>query len=193
MSQDQEVRERVRRIETLVHQCDAIPDPGLRHNVRELIQAVMELHGTALERLLTLVSEREAEVPGFIDSLAKDQFVGQLLILHGLHPDDLQTRVARALAGIEGILRGYGAHAEILGVPDGVVRLHVQGVSNNASLAKATRAAIEDALSGAAPDAASVIILGLEQFTSSDFVALDQIRMAPHSMAAPTYAASGGD
>jgi len=183
MTQDRELQERVRRIETLVHQCDAIPDAGLRHNVRELLQTVMELHGAALDRLMALVAERENEAPGLLDELGKDELVGNLLILHGLHPVDLETRVERALAKIEGILRGYGAHAEILGVPGGAVRLQVRGVSS-AALAKASRTVIEEAISEAAPDATSVTILGLEQFTSADFVPLDHLRVAPVAVAA---------
>ena len=190
MTRDREVQERVRRIEALVHQCDAIPDAKLRHNVQELLQAVMELHGAALDRLMTLVNDRETNAPGLIDALANDELVGNLLILHGLHPADLQTRVERALAGIEGILRGYGAHAEILGVPGDAIRLQVWGVTS-AAVARSTRAAIEEAINQAAPDAASLAILGLEQFTSPDFVALDQLRMAP--VPAPAYAGKSGD
>jgi len=190
MTPDREVQERIRRIEALVHQCEGIPDAKLRHNVQELLQAVMELHGAALNQLMTLVSERGSETAGLMDALANDELVGNLLILHGLHPVDLQARVERALAGIEGILRGYGAHAEILGLPDGAIRLRVWGVTS-AALAKATRAAIEEAINRAAPDAASVAILGLEQFTSPDFVALDQLRMAP--VAAPAYAGKSGN
>ncbi len=190
MAQDREVQERVRRIEALVHQCEAIPEPKLRHNVQELLQAVMELHGAGLDRLMTLVSERGPETAGLIDELANDELVGSLLLLHGLHPVDLQTRVERALAGIESILRGYGAHAEVLGMPGGAIRLRVSGVTS-AAVAKSTRAAIEEALNRTAPDAASIAILGLEQFTSPDFVALDQLRMAP--VAAPVYARKSGD
>ena len=190
MAQDREVQERVRRIEALVHQCEAIPEAKLRHNIQELLQAVMELHGAALDRLMTLVSEREPETTGLIDALANDELVGNLLILHGLHPVDLQTRVERALAGIEGILRGYGAHAEILGLPGGAIRLRVEGVTS-AAVARSTRAAIEEAINRTAPDAASLAILGLEQFTSPDFVALDQLRMAP--AAAPVFAGKSGD
>jgi len=184
------MQERVRRIEALVHQCDAIADPKLRHDVQELLQAVMELHSAALERLMTLVNDRETEAPGLINALSADELVGNLLLLHGLHPVDLQTRVERALAGIEGILRGYGAHVEILGMPGGAIRLKVWGVTTSA-VARSARAAIEEALNGAAPDAVSVAVLGLEQFTSPDFVALDQLRMAPPP--APAYAAKGGD
>lgn len=190
MTPDREVQERVRRIDALVHQCEAISDAKLRHNVQELLQAVMELHGAALDRLMTLVSDRGEETAGLIDAFANDELVGNLLILHGLHPVDLQTRVERALAGIEGILRGYGAHAEILGMPGGALRLRVWGVTS-ASLARATRAAIEEAINRTAPDAASLAILGLEQFTSPDFVALDQLRMAP--VVAPAYAGKSGD
>jgi hypothetical protein len=190
MSQDREMQERVRRIEALVHQCDAIADHKLRHEVQELLQAVMELHGAALERLMTLVNDRETEVPGLINAFSEDELVGNLLLLHGLHPLDLQTRVERALAGIESILRGYGAHVEILGMPGGTIRLRVSGVTT-AAVARSARRAIEEALNVAAPDATSVAIMGLEQFTSPDFVALDQLRMA--SPPAPSYAAKGGD
>ncbi len=190
MTPDREPQERVRRIETLVHQCEAIPDAKLRHNVQELLQAVMELHGAALDRLMTLVSDRGGETAGLIDELANDELVGNLLLLHGLHPVDLQTRVERALAGIEGILRGYGAHAEVLGMPGGAIRLRVWGVTS-AAVAKSTRGAIEEAINRTAPDAASLAILGLEPFNSPDFVALDQLRMAP--VAAPAYAGKSGD
>ena len=187
MALNREVQERVRRIEVLVHQCDAIPDTKLRSNVQELLQAVMELHGAALDRMMTLVADRERETPGLLDALANDELTRNLLILHGLHPIDFETRVQHALAGIEAILRGYGARAEILGMPGGSVRVQVWGVTS-AAVAKSTRAAIEEAISEAAPDASSVTILGLEQFTSSDFVALDQLRMAPTLMPAPVYA-----
>ena len=128
MTQDREVQERVQRIEALVHQCEAIPDVKLRHNVQVLLQAVMELHGSALHRVMTLVSDRGPETAGLIEELANDELVGNLLILHGLHPVDLQTRVERALGGIEAVLRGYGAQAEILGMPGGAIRLRVRGV-----------------------------------------------------------------
>jgi hypothetical protein len=192
MSHDTEVQTRIKRIETLVRHCDAISDPVVRRNVRELLEALLELHATALDRLLTLVSERETEVPGLIDRLAQDQFVGHLLILHGLHPVDLETRAEGALAGIESILRGYGVRAEIVGVPDGAVRVHVRGASSGA-VANATRAAIEEALSEKAPDAASIVILGLEQFNAPNFIALDQIRMAQPAVSGSSYAAVGGD
>jgi hypothetical protein len=190
MTQDREMQERVRRIEALVHQCEAIPEAQLRHNVQELLQAVMELHRAGLDRLVTLISERGAESAGLIDELANDELVGNLLLLHGLHPLDLHTRVEQSLAGIESILRGYGVDAEVLGMPGGAIRLRVSGVTSTA-VAKSTRAAIEEAINRAAPDAASLAILGLEQFTSTDFVALDQVRMAP--IAAPVYAGKSGD
>lgn len=190
MTPDKEMQERVRRIEELVHQCEAVPEAKLRRNVQELLQAVMGLHGAALERLMTIVSDGGPEAARLIDELANDELVGNLLLLHGLHPVDLQTRAERALAGIESILRGYGAHAEILGTPGGAIRLQVSGVTS-AAVAKSTRAAVEEAINRAAPDAASLVILGLEQFTSSDFVALDQLRMVP--VAPPVYAGESGD
>jgi hypothetical protein len=150
----------------------------------------MEMHGAALERILTLTAEWERDAPGLLDKLTEDELIGNLLILHGMHPLHLETRLEQALAGIDKILRGYGARVEILGVPDGAVRLRVEGVVD-AAVAKATRSEIEEALSEAVPDASSIVILGLEQFSPSDFVGVDQIRMAPATAAVSACASSG--
>ena len=51
---------------------------------------------------------------------ASDDLVASLLVLHDLHPDDLETRVRHILAKLPG-------HPELMGVFDGVVRVRVAG------------------------------------------------------------------
>ena len=45
--------------------------------------------------------------------------VGGLLMLHGLHPLDLETRVRQALDQVRPYLRSHGGNVELLGVSDG--------------------------------------------------------------------------
>ena len=63
---------------------------------RELVQLLMEVHGTGLERILELVFESGAGGEAMINKLAADPIVRHLLLLYSLHPDDLETRVVRS-------------------------------------------------------------------------------------------------
>ena len=51
-----------------------------------------------------------------------------LLLVHGLHPYDVQTRVARALDSVRPYLGSHGGDVELLGVDaEGVVTLRMLG------------------------------------------------------------------
>ncbi len=180
MSEEKEFQERIQAIEGLIHKLEEMPDRSLWSAVRELIQSVMDLHGVALDRLLTILADHDGQAGQQMEALGRDELVGSVLLLHGLHPVDLETRTRRALGKTESILRGYGARAELLDTLDGNVRIQIHGVTS-AHVAKSSRSALEEALYQAAPDAVSCAILGLEQF-SADFVPLDQLRMASAGM-----------
>jgi hypothetical protein len=173
--EDREFQERIQRIEELVRRLEKAPDAALRATAQELLQGVMDLHGRALDRMLTILSEHEVQAAAIIDVLGRDELVGNVLLLHGLHPEDLETRIQGALEKIESVLRGYGARAKMLGAPGGNVRLEVSGV-RSAPEARATKTAIEEALYQAAPDVASLTVLGLQQFSTPDFVSLEALR-----------------
>ena len=50
--------ERARRIEELVRQIEQIPDPESRECAQKAMEAILELHGAGLERMMELVLER---------------------------------------------------------------------------------------------------------------------------------------
>jgi len=64
---------------------------------KELVAGVMELHAAGVERVLEIVSRCGEASRGILESLARDPLVGSLLILHGVHPDNIETRVRRTL------------------------------------------------------------------------------------------------
>jgi hypothetical protein len=179
MPEEKEFQQRIQRIDALVRRLETTPDKGLWTAVQDLLQSVMDLHGMALDRILTIVAEQQGQAPP-IEALSQDELVSCVLLLHGLHPIDLETRARRALEKTENILRGYGARAELLDIVDGNIRIRVRGVSSG-HVAKSSRAAIEEAIYDSAPDAASVTILGLDQFGAADFVPLAQLQTAPAS------------
>jgi hypothetical protein len=173
MSQDAEFRERIQRIGALVKRLDSIPDPSLHAAAKELIQSVMDLHGAAVERTLEIVAGSE-EGTATIDSLGDDPLVGSLLLLYGVHPLDFETRVLRAIAKLQSLLRGYGGKANLVSSNEGELCIQVHGIGS-ASAAKAARAAIEEEIYTFAPDLASLEIRGLEQFAAGDFVPIEKL------------------
>jgi hypothetical protein len=176
MPEEKEFQERIRAIEGLIHKLEEMPDRSLWSAVRELMQSVMDLHGMALDRVLTILSDHDGQAAQQIEALGCDELVGSVLLLHGLHPVDLETRTRRALGKTESVLRGYGVRAELLDTFDGNIRIQIHGVTS-AHVAKSSRAVVEEAIYQAAPDAASFAIFGLDQF-ALDFVPLDQLRTA---------------
>jgi hypothetical protein len=110
--------ERVRRIEELVRRLEEIPDPAAREIGEQLMQAVLELHGTAIEKMMDLVFESGPGGEAILRRFGNDSLISSLLVLHGLHPEDLETRVRQVLAKVPG-------HAEVVSVLDGVVRIRL--------------------------------------------------------------------
>ncbi len=84
------VREASERIEVLLDELAQGAPPAVMGRVEELLQCVLGLYGAGLERVLEHASARTA-----VRRLADDEVVGNLLVLHDLHPDDVDTRVQR--------------------------------------------------------------------------------------------------
>jgi Fe-S cluster biogenesis protein NfuA len=159
---DRDFRKRMGRLETLLHEVERFPDPEARAHTRQLVQAVLDLHGVGLEKMLGTIADGEKTGVALIEDLARDELVGNLLLLHGLHPLGLETRVRQALDKVRPYLRSHGGNVELLGVVGGVVRLRMVGSCDGCpSSAVTLKHAIEEAITAAAPDAAGIEVEGL--------------------------------
>ena len=88
-----------------------------------------------------------------LQALAADDLVSHLLLLHDLHPVDLEARVARGLAEVRPYLESHGGNVELVAVEDGVARVRLQGSCRTCPSSAATlRSAVEAAVLRAAPD-----------------------------------------
>src|ERR1700693_5941776 len=97
---DRDVRQRMERIEILLREAEESADPQTQGRTREIVQTVLDLHGSALERMLETIAEAGAPGLAMIDALARDGLIGSVLLLYGLHPLDLESRVRQALDGV---------------------------------------------------------------------------------------------
>ena len=177
MADGRDFRGDMQRIGGLVQEIESIADPAVRAATKGLVQSLMDLHGAALEKTLDIVAAAGEPGMNIIDRLGRDSLVSSVLILYGLHPEDLQSRVGKAVERVQPQLRKQGCEVELLGVNDGAIRLRVETGSHTCgSTAKTVQATLEGAMYDAAPDLMSLEIEGFEEKPSSGFVALDQLR-----------------
>ncbi len=176
MVDEKDFQQRVQKIGGLVHDLETIADPASRVAAKELVQLLMELHGTGLERILEVVFQSGDSGPRIIDELGEDRLVSSLLVLYGLHPDELQTRVERKLAQMDSQLHKMGAEAKLVSVNGGDVRVQVKVEGHGCgSTSRTVQAAVEEAIYEAAPDLTLLTIEGLEQPAESGFVAIEKL------------------
>jgi Fe-S cluster biogenesis protein NfuA len=117
---DAAVRERLTGLDELLDRVEQIPGPA-GELALEAVAALAEVYGEALARAMALTAD-----PG---AFVADELLGHLLVLHGIHPDPVERRVARALDEMAPALRERGGEVALAGLDDGVarVRLTVSG------------------------------------------------------------------
>ena len=148
----------VDRVQALTGQLETLEDPLVRERMHELIGAILELYGEGLERIFQALADPAATGPAIRDSLTRDGVVASLLLIHGLYPVGLETRVTEALDKVRPYMASHGGNVELLGLDGGIARLRLQGSCNGCSASAATlELAIKRALDEAAPD-----LLGIE-------------------------------
>ncbi len=148
------------RIEALVAELGASADPVARAKAEDLLQLVMRFYGAGLERMLEIVDEGpDEDAERLFGRFADDPLVASVLLLHGLHPLDVDTRVRAALQKV----RAHGADVDLLEVQNGIARISVKyGTNGRGPSSAAIRQAIEQALLDAVPEVTRVDLEGLE-------------------------------
>ena len=176
MADEKDFQQQVQRIGERVHELESIADPAVRSSAKELVQLLMEMHGTALERMLEIIFQSSDGGTRVIDELGQDPLVSSLLVLYGLHPEELQTRVERKLAEVRSRLYKMGAEATLVAVNGTEVRVRVN-IEGHAcgSTTQNVKAAVEEAIYEAAPDLTSLVVEGLEEPAAAGFVTMDAL------------------
>ena len=128
--------EHIQEIERILQEIEAAADPGTKAIIRRLVEVILEFHGEAVRRIVEL-----SGVP-LVRAFARDEAVSALLLLYGLHPEDFETRIRRAVDRLPGV--------ELLEIADSVVRVK----------STAPRDVVERALYAAAPEIAVIEIEG---------------------------------
>lgn len=156
------------RIARLMHELEHVQDGEARATALALVQSLMDLHAEAFERVLVILSAAEREgSPGACEGdpsqsallrMTADPLVASLLLLYGLHPEPVESRVERALDKVRPYIQSHGGRVALLGVDDdGVVHVSMDGTCHDCPSSEQTiKLAIEQAVFEAAPEVVSV-------------------------------------
>ena len=119
-------QEWVYKIELLVREAQGICDPMARNITIDLLRAVLEFHAAGLERVLETIFDSGPAGEAIIEKIAADELAGSMLVLHNLHPDDLETRLKRAVARLQDMFASLGANLALVAIEPGKVQLRFE-------------------------------------------------------------------
>jgi len=145
------LKEQAERLQRLMEQAERLPDPVARTVTRQCLESILSLYGEGLARILELVREENPQATGaLLDRLVNDTTIAGLLLIHGLHPLDLGTRLQRALDQVRPYMESHGGNVELISLEEGVARLRLKGTcqscpSSTVTLELAVRSALEEA------------------------------------------------
>jgi Fe-S cluster biogenesis protein NfuA/nitrite reductase/ring-hydroxylating ferredoxin subunit len=156
---DAAARERVARVEALLEEIESLHDPDAREKALEAIQALLDLYGEGLDRLVSRVAARDDG--DLARELADDELVSHLLLLHDLHPVPTPARVRAALEEVRPYLESHGGDVELIEVTGDTVRLKLDGSCQGCpSSAVTLKLAIENEIRKAAPEIEEIVAEG---------------------------------
>lgn len=159
---DGQLRERVGKIEALIEEIESFEDPKARARTAEMVQTLLELYGEGLARIVDHVGGLGGDE--LKDALLDDELVSHLLLLHGLHPVDVEARVLGALDEVRPYLESHGGNVQFLGIENDVARVRLEGSCDGCPSSTMTlKLSIEEAIQKAAPELEGVEAEGVAE------------------------------
>jgi Fe-S cluster biogenesis protein NfuA len=164
MSDARTLEAQQRRIDELIAALLALDDARARDIAQALLRVVLDLHASGLARLAEIVDEVEGSDGPIAVRLAEDRQVSAMLLLHGLHPLDLPSRVRRAVDGLRAALGAQGLRIELVDAGEDAVCVRLAGTPSNGKIEPAAlQRDIERAILEQAPEVAKIEVKGLPE------------------------------
>jgi Fe-S cluster biogenesis protein NfuA/nitrite reductase/ring-hydroxylating ferredoxin subunit len=159
------VRDVGARIEELLTILRGSGGPGVAAAAEDLVSLLVNLYGDGLAHIMASLGAEGETGAAAVDRLVADPLVESLLLLHGLHPLDVDTRIQRALDNVRPYLGSHAGGVEYLGVTaDGTARLRLEGSCHGCPSSTVTvQLAIQGAVAGAAPEVSRVVVEGVSE------------------------------
>jgi Fe-S cluster biogenesis protein NfuA/nitrite reductase/ring-hydroxylating ferredoxin subunit len=152
-SLDGDINVQGERIRKLLERIEALPYPGAKELMQECMEAVLAFYGQGLSRILQVVDGAGPYGQRVYQDLIHDDVINGLLLIHDLHPLDLETRLRGALDKVRPYLRSHGGNVELISLENDVAKLRLQGTCKSCASSSVTlELAIRHAIEQACPD-----------------------------------------
>jgi Fe-S cluster biogenesis protein NfuA/nitrite reductase/ring-hydroxylating ferredoxin subunit len=159
------VRQTGARIEELLGILGSAGGEATAAAAEELVRLLLGLYGDALGHVMSVLDTEGQAGAAVRDRLLADPLLESLLLLHDLHPLDVDARIQRALDRVRPYLGSHAGGVNYLGVDaDGVARLRLEGSCHGCPSSTVTvRLAIQGAVEEAAPEVTEVVVEGMTE------------------------------
>ncbi len=128
----------------------------------QLVRLLVGLYGDGLAHIAAILAAHGQAGAEIMTALTEDPLVESLLLLHDLHPLDVDARVQRALDQVRPYLGSHAGGVRYLGVADGLATLRLEGNCHGCPSSTVTvKMAIEGAIMNAAPEVTEVVVEGM--------------------------------
>ena len=193
MQQDQQEHlRRAERIEALIQEVTGLPDPHARSTVEELIQALLDMYGEGLSRMLELITQSEVSGNELIKIFTQDDLLSSLFLLHELHPEDIETRITKALVEVRPYLKSHGGNVELVKIDNGIAYLCLEGSCHGCPSSTITlKLAIEEAIYKAAPELIELQVEGVTEPPPRPGIPITFVQPRRHKNATQTAEQNG--
>lgn len=146
----------LQRIDGAMATLDEIGDTKAGAVARQLVEAVLDLHGLAFAKAIALIQDGgDGDV--LLSRLAADDYVASAMLLHGLHPEEAEARLRKKIAAMRPHWGVRGFCVELEAVTGSTAKARVLW-SEDALDRRAARREIEAALTDAAPDLDEILV-----------------------------------
>lgn len=174
-----------RMVEEVLDRLASSGDRAACEAAEELVRVLMEFYGGGFARAMDLLGRRpDRPAREAVEALLRDELVAGLLVLHGLHPQDVPTRITHALDALPQEVENVGFDPAT-----GELRLRSAGSGGcgRGGSPDAVERAARDTLACFAPEVTAVT---LEADTASEPVLL-QIGAGPPGSFSSSSGSSG--
>jgi Fe-S cluster biogenesis protein NfuA len=186
---DDQIRDKMQELNELISHFEETADPAAQAAMKQIVQTLLEFHAAGIGQIMRRIQETDPQGQKTIESLIGDKLVSSLLLLHDLHPEDLPTRVQRALDRAQPYLASHGGHVDLVSVNgDGIVRIRLEGSCHGCPSSRVTlQSTLEQEIYDAAPEVTSIVVEGLVEEPPpvlAGFVPLDHVGVPGHHISA---------
>ena len=148
----------------------------------ELVRLLVGLYGDGLAHIVGALQDDGDAGAAMLERLTGDPLIESLLLLHGLHPLDVDARIQRALDRVRPYLGSHAGGVSYVGVTDGIALLRLEGNCDGCPSSTVTvQLAIEGAVQDAAPEVTEVVVEGVTAPPAAPAPVLLQIGAPPGS------------